>query len=212
MKKPNRIARKGDTTRTRAQSKAAPLGAESKATRDSAEVPLETALETLPNPEPAGSRSLHSPALVAALKRFLSPESFAVLAEMDDRYGASIEQQLAGALGAWIAFVERERARHAGYTVEFVTDMISEYCCVLNPDQMEFSVSRARSRLVTEHERRTYQRIVAEMKRWPIEDGSAFAGLGMMLRHHPGFAEESESLTAAGEGIEALGQSPAISR
>ncbi len=203
-------AAEGTPTPETARAKARPSKVQRRPASAATETPIEPAAGVLENPPPAECRRLRSPRLVAELKRFLSPRSFAVLEEIESLYATCIEGQLAGALGSWVAFVELHRARHSGYTIEFVADEINECSCVLDPDQVEFIVNHQRKRFVTKQERRVYLKLLEFLKSWPIEDGSSFEGFGSMLRHHPGLADESKVLRETAVGLATLGQSAAV--
>ena len=203
MKKSNRIARKGDAARTRAQSKANPTSL-----ADSGAVPPKKAKRPADDgePRPLPTRRKCSPALTAELRRFLSLKSFALLAGIEERYGVSIEAQLAAALGSWTGHVAWQVQSHPGYSAEYLRKHLQEDAFALDPGQVEYLVEEGLAKKASVMGARLFLDVVTKAQAMPFEEGRPLlAGLRDLVKGNPAYQAESKRVRDWMDAGESLG-------
>lgn len=162
---------------------------------------------------PAEIRTLQAPRLVAALKKFLPPDSFAVLDELRESYGCPIEMQIAGALGSWIEYVRRHRARHDGFTIEFIAREINEFLCVLTPDELGYSLENRRVEKSTPEGAGLFLDIVQRAQRGPFAEAvPILKGLLDLVNGNPAYTGEAKYIREWMDAGECIGSAQLYAR
>jgi hypothetical protein len=181
MKKLNQIARKGDTSPRQAQASRA-----RKKTATAKEV------AEINEPRPLRSRKKRQPVLIAELRRFLTPQSFTVLARIEERYGVSVEDQLAAALGSWTGHVEWQEQMYPGCDDRFLCQLVKDDAGAFDPGHMEYLLEARRAEKASKEGAALFIDVAEKALALPFRDGrQILAGLFDLVRGNPAFKGEA---------------------